>query len=350
VYGGSAFYFVASFFGRVGVDGSSLYFSPVSFVHWKRIVALNPLFCGIFVIRAGCLLARLKLNAFRSETDRSIHFRFFLFCMGLLAVSILAPERYPFFFAALLPPLAIFVMLLLDDLLALQGGLGASAWVRSRPILAALFVLVGASFALGGWNRFDLCSERDTDRDQFVMIRYLDRFLAGYPRANYYDAIGILPNRAALRYFAGPNDSEANEAAFRAVSTLRPDLIFFTNKLHLLEPKITELLNERYTHLDQGVYGRWEILNPPMPISRVNLPRLSELAERIRKAVGAPIGQKLRFQVKGKGGKVKVIDGTPEQLMAIADRAAIEKISPFTQLIEPPALRVPVLFAFDGEY
>jgi hypothetical protein len=343
IYSGSLSYFLASFSGEGSTPFNSIYLRSAGFIFLMRIVSKNWIFSGVLLVRSIFLGIRLRTNAFRDPVERRIQARFFVFCALDVAMALLAPERYPFFLAALLAPLAVFAALLVEDAWILHGRM-------ARPF-GVVLAFIALTLAVTAKSEYETDSLADSDRDEMTMIRYLESYVSAYPKAVFYDVIGILPRQATLRYFAGPNDSVANDSAIAILEKNPPDLIFYTNKSLFLEPRLGMLLKKSYSNLTQGAYGLWQDVKPLLPLSPRSLPQLRREIDRVATSVGAPHVGKIRLELILKDGGRSVVDLSLKDLDAFRLKGAqVARFSPFTELENPPPLQIRETFRFDSEY
>lgn len=352
IYFPSLRYFIDSFGTPQGTSESVEYFSCKRFYFVIRALKMNWLFFLLFAARAFTVLVRLG-----EEPGEK---KLILFACLQTVLLLLAPEKYPFLIAAVLPTLAIQIGLFVQDIWRFSQV--RSAAVRFAVWFVALG-MVGVVFANAtAWAK--ICRDEDGNGEQLAMIEALDHWMDGYPQAVYFDGIGILPNRAKIRKFLGPTDPLATQGALEYVlgrstndSTGQkvppPDLIFLTAKLRHLEPDMSLLLEKEYTDLGSGVFARWE----PLPEGGLKCDRIGGELDRILKIHGlsssTAMERRVRFLLREPQGAAETHDLSVDQLCdkasALGGRT-IEKISVFTPPEKLPAGLMPVLFRFDAHY
>jgi hypothetical protein len=184
-------------------------------------------------------------------------------------------------------------------------------------------------------------------------IEVMEKYLAAYPKADYYDVIGIIPQRATIRSFVGPDDPYANKLAVERLARHPPQLLFYVQKFNFLQPFVTKFLESRYFSIGHGVFAQWHRPLGPLRLSdRKSLPVLRREVEAIAAWVGRPSLERFSALVGTDDKHVKRLELKPEELYAMVGRKGRLKVyalSPFLGIKEPIRSMV-YLFGFDGNY
>jgi hypothetical protein len=275
-----------------GTQGSPGYFTRESFTYLVRWVTNNPAFTTIFALRIFSFPLRVRAGAFATAEEKANHSGFYQFALLNAAVMAAAPEKVPFFLASFLPVLSVFAALFFADIAALAARMPAiPASYRRAPFVIAL-VAVSLQW-LGALNFYERNKAENNNRSQKKAVAIIADYLAGNPGANYYDVIGILPKRASIRLFAGPNQYQWNQSASERIRELRPDFVLYVNKVGYLEPGISALLRESYMHFGQGLFARAERFANPLivpPTDRTAAAPSKKSAKAAKKKPGRETG------------------------------------------------------------
>lgn len=327
---------------RVAETGGALRYSQ-HFLYVIKTVEVNVLFFSMVALRALTLAYRWQLNLFRDAADKDHQLRFAALCLLSMVTLALSPEPLPFLIAAYLPLFSIFCGLVFDDL---------SAFLQERRpnlkyFLPGFFVL--AIFAV--FNNYakvwEIVKRNHGSQKQLEAISILDGYLGTYPQANYYDVVGLIPQRATIRYFVGPNDPQALAFAEAEVLKHPPNLIFFTSKCGLLGLQFSLLLKQEYFGLGDDIYARWDRV-PPTALTRENRLKLYEALKKSSFAVGLKqIGLfHVLLQGKEKNPEKKALRW--DELTALEGRGL--KVIAFSPFVSPPNLPSGInsLIRYDG--
>ena len=345
-------YFVECYSGAMDGSLAKSVFAAHKFIYLNRLALDNRLFFSIVALRFLTFFIRRRGVGFRGENELAIQSGFAKFCAICVVVILISPEKYPFFLASFLAPLAIFAGMLIEDVWAMRRRLfGISRGKASRVGLACALLFILSSLSLSGWNRYRLCLRSDNDLEEMALIRYLDAYLASYPKAQFYDVIGIAPLRATLRFFAGPNDNEMNSNAKATLLRRQPDLIFYANKLAILEPEAGRLLKRQYFSLGQGAYARWTDFPRPVPIDSSAARTLGPILDGMRLSSGATGQQRFHFEIQENQEAPKAsVESSLEGLIRAHPGALALRASPFLEFEAPPPYQISSVFRFDGEF
>lgn len=313
VYSEMFAYFVSTF--QPGA-GTPPLFSSSGFMYVTRIVTKNPLFI------ASLLLSFVATSLRREE----MRIRYTM-CMLLLVLWIVfTPEKISFFLASLLPPLCVFAALWVEE---------AGQWI---PAFVALAVIGGGLTSI---QEFKKNLTENSNVQELKTSLLLDRYLARYPGARFYDVIGIVPKRAKFRLFAGPNDSVENRITAKRVTEIAPELIFYVNKMHFLEPEIGRMLHENYFALGGDIFARAYVLKTPIRLASKDAGEVLEaslrsVAHDLCPSLPVEIGIEIQFDREHNDiivGHLDELKNWFRRSQKALKHAEIVRISPFS----PPA-------------
>lgn len=315
----------------------------------ERIFAQNNEFIFLLFARALALPIRISKNYFRSNAEREVHESFGIFTLSATIVLILTPEKVPFLLAAYIPIFSIFAALIIDDLSALMRGQEFSLppMIFKRLRFAAIAIL-SLSISGGAYKKGMDVLENDSSGSQMIAIETIEKYLDRFPNANYFDVIGIVPKRATIRMFAGPNDAALNAETAEWVMRNPPDLVFFTNKCIFLGQDFSSFVIRDYFPIGGGAFARWFVLPPTARTPhglidfsgtlnmRIGTPQLQEITALVTVIPRIPWMQKYRLDELS-------------QLMKKSKKVQLIAISPFS-LLERDIGTLSTLFMFDMDY
>lgn len=328
------------------------FFSEVRFRYFLRLVGSNYLFTAIFLFRGMLFLLRWKRGSFVSGTVAWRQKRFALFTALALLAMIASPEKFPFFLASFVPLFAVFAALICEDVWVLLVGSEAE---RKRWQPAFLFSLLFVSLILvvAAKRNHGVMTEKDNADEQFRAIRILENYLAEYPKAIYFDVIGLVPQRAKMRFFAGPNDDLINSNTGQWVVMHPPNLIFTVEKYVYVSDYVAHLIQQRYFSLGSGIFARWEILGKPWKDGEVSNLQIYGTVNAMAQAVGRDSLDRFSALVsvsKTTTERVETsIQGIP-MLLRRQKGLKILALSPFTDLPILPQHPLSKLFRFDTAF
>lgn len=262
-YPGGVLYFAVTMFG----PGSTL----GSFQYVSRLLASNHIFFSLLFLRFITLSLRLADGNFYRSPEGRQHLLFAGFVLLQAVVLVFSPEKVPFFIAIYLPVASVFSALIFDDSWALIVKLAAAP---RRPyyqaaLVSGLCLVLSFSF-LGGLKEAANYAKIDSAKLEFSSIQILENYLNSFPQATYFDVVGLVPERASIRRFAGPNDPRSSEATVRWIASNPPNLIFYVEKCAFLEPGLTAILTKRYFPLRSDIFARWEYISSPITLTNLS--------------------------------------------------------------------------------
>lgn len=330
------------------------FFSWQRFVYLGRMVGHNGVFVLAFLLRFITLATRLRTGAFGSEPQRASHLGFARFIIGSVVVLTLSPEKVPFFVASFIPVFSVYASLMVDDILAiLQRAVPEKRRNGYLPLLfASIIALLTAITVRAGmnWNAF---RENNSSDIQMTLIRTLEAYLNRFPKATYYDVVGLVPQRATIRVFAGPNDPIANRNTYLTLEHIyKPDLIFMVRKIQYLQPSIGELIKKDYFSIGTNVYARWLRLAKPIPLPLKNRKELDPLLARLKNWAGAPALSEISVLVEAKGRPARTLQLRDDDLFnakIVGANSRLTAASPFTK-IDPITELLREIIRFDWDW
>lgn len=312
------------------------FFSPQRFIYLGRILIHNGLIVCLFGFRFVTWIIRLKVDGFESESQRLLHRRFGYFTAGSLVLLILSPEKVPFYVASFLPIFSVFASLLVDDILAIldravpeqrRGAHKKLLWLAIPLTIATVSLRAGIN-----WNAF---RQNNSASVQLGLIRAIETYLNKYPKATYYDVVGLVPQRAKIRLFAGPNDPEANKNSFRMLKIYKPDIIFPVLKMRYFEPGFGDFLKESYFSIGTNALARWSRLPAPLRLPLKKGQDLALLTEQMKKQAGVSSLPEFTvlIGVKGKPDEVKQVrESDLFNRKITGSNTRLLAVSPFTKI------------------
>lgn len=322
------------------------------FVYVEKVLRNNPIFVGAYLIRLATLGLRTEIRDFRSSVEDEIQRRFVYLNVVAVIVILVTPEKVPFFLASFLPLFTVFAALVAEDLWALKRMAGSFWQERLRILAWAAVFFVATGLLAKGFREHQLFAEENGSAGQFQAIRVLENYLSRYPRATYYDVIGIVPERASLRVFAGPDDPKTNRTSAQRLVANPPDLIFYVRKMSYLEPEIGRLLKERYVAVATDVYAKWEVFNPPLSLNAKKADDLKVRLNAMRAAVGATGSENFSARIQIGKGVPREFEGSVSELLALQSKTRtpvkVLALSPFARIRETIPGSLSYLFRFDG--
>jgi hypothetical protein len=215
--------------------------------------------------------------------------------------------------------------------------------------MAALMIAITFRAYLN-WNAF---RENNSASIQMGLVKALENYLNLYPKATYYDVVGLVPQRAAIRLFAGPNDRSANRNSLLTLEHIyKPDLIFMVHKIKYLEPGISEFLKRDYFPIGVSAYARWHRLAQPLLLPLKDHKNLNPLLAYLKDWTGAPGISEITVLVDTKGKPPRILQLKTEDLSnakIVGAQARLTAISPFTK-IDPITDMLPEIIRFDWDW
>tara|TARA_Y100001935_G_C17309698_1_gene514939 strand:+ start:441 stop:1955 length:1515 start_codon:yes stop_codon:yes gene_type:complete len=222
------------FIHQIHSSSSIEYFSILRWRHVLRLVRENPQ----VIILILALLSHLLLNQFWNK-DFSNR-KYFYGAIYYFLILWLYPDPLPFFISAYLPLFYLFSFLAMRD------------WIWQTPYLVKMAISVILFFNC--LNLFVKASKHSNEIQRTVTNWALQEF-RGRSDIVIYDPTGFYAPKNGEHWFIGPSMSnEYYENILQLVSDQMPEVIFYTQKLIFLEPKITALLRERYFRWAPSVY------------------------------------------------------------------------------------------------
>lgn len=212
-------------FSIEGGLGMPSYFSWVSFLHIFSFVRENLIFV---------LLNFVSIIFFIKEKNYSI----LALGLGTITAVVLFPERYPFFIASLMPFLVIVSAIFLQKFYE---------FFKKYRVYLLLFTLV--KFFMPVFFILKVHSNKQQIDAINQVSEYMEKI--GYPP--FYDSVGILPNKAPILAFMGPNNNEGNEYSYRKIRSSNPEVVLCANKC-LFSQDLLTFLGEYYLNLGNGVF------------------------------------------------------------------------------------------------
>jgi len=317
----------------------------------QRRFSNNALFWALFFQRIISFSVVYFTKSFRSERHQRRSIQFFSFTMVMFAIFLLAPEKAPFFLAAFIPVFIVFAAMIWEDIASLTHSKVEPAKIPLYKNAAGLcLVFIGGAIGFSGyayWNTFRAENNWNT---QVKNIEILDKFLAQYPRAEYFDVIGLLPQRATRRSFVGPNDPANNMLTLEKLVAKPPVFIFHVAKLNLLGERYFRFLAEEYFSLGGGVYARWA----PLSQKGVKKETVRDLLAAESAALGiAPPAEFSALVSNGKkADSPAVIRTNLEEVWARKLKKKDFRILALSPVVPPlvPAEALGVVFNFDADY
>lgn len=160
----------------------------------------------------------------------------------ILSISVtffflLYSEKWDYFFASLLPLMALPTILIFQELLKK---------IYYCFILIPLFITPFYMTHFTGWS---FSNER-----QFTKIRELEKLVTQIPNSTYFDSTGILPRHSTLLSFFGPGDEASFPMTIRSVKERNPTFVFYTQKVSLGGEPMLLFLHRNYTEVQEDIW------------------------------------------------------------------------------------------------
>lgn len=330
------------------------FFSPERFVYLGRIISNNGVIVCLFAFRFVTWFIRLRIGAFESERQQAIQRGFGYFVLGSMAVLILSPEKVPFFVASFLPVFSVFASLLVDDILAILDKESPAARRRSQLLLllVSIHVMVSAITVRAGLNWIAF-RENNGSHIQLTLAQIIEAYLNKYPKATYYDVVGMVPQKATIRLFAGPNDPVNNHNSFLALEDFyRPDLVFQVRKMRYLQPGIGKMLDRDYFTIGSNAHARWHRFPEPLKLPLKSRQDLAEVMDFMKNWSGAPFLPEFTVLIETKGRPNRTLQISEADLLSakkMGARSRLLAVSPFIQ-IDRLTDMLPVVIRFDWDW
>ncbi len=243
-------------------------------------------FTALFALRFVTFTLRWRENLFADHAHAWREKKFAAFTALSLWMMLLSPEKFPYFVASFVPLFAVFTARVGEDLWILLSSEGEESVRRRAP--AAVFSLCFTVLAMGvaGVGNYQRMAEQGNATEQFKAVQILENYLNQYPDAIYFDVIGIVPTRARMRLFAGPNDALVNAHTGGWVVSHPPHLIFAVERYAYVADWLAPLIQERYFSLGSGIFARWDSLEKPWTAATLTTPQLHGTIAALAKSVG----------------------------------------------------------------
>jgi hypothetical protein len=344
-------YFISTF---TDPELNRSFFSPERFFYMSRVLEQNKIFSVLAILRAFTFLWRKAVGAFESSTENRRQTNFAAFITLSVLVMILTPEKVPFFIAAFIPLVCIFISFLYEDLYALLPKLIPAS--RSRFYLRASLITIltiACSLSLNAGKHWVKFKDSDNSSAQLSAIRILESLLEEFPGATYFDVIGLVPQRATFREFAGPNDPDTNKNTIRVLKGGLPNLIFYVRKLFFLEPEMRKIITDNYFEISSLIYARWDRLDKPASLkSHDSREKIRQALEKSAAAVGRPDLSTFSVLLSGSPGKkpwhVEILKDDLFNPRKTSKNFTVLAVSPFIQMKSWPGF-LPSLIRFDWD-
>jgi hypothetical protein len=227
------------------------FFSDQKWSHIWISLASSPVTQLILIL--GLVVAAIKFKD-QTQTERSL----ILSGWVVLFFVLIHSQKFHFFLASRVPFLALAalpgILWLLDFLKSKQANWGS---VETRlPLLLTAFVSVTlaiTTFRLERLSKYGM-------RQQKIAHANLRQFILRTGPATYWDGIGLFPKMNTVFHYPSPGDRENTELLDYAEIS-KPNLVFQTSKMELLEPKLFVWLTQYYAALSPFVFTRIAILD-----------------------------------------------------------------------------------------
>lgn len=214
--------------------GHPAFFSQEGFFYLFRLLKENPIFILLFF----CSLWFL-----RKVNDALIKA---LYITSLLSLFIIFAhnDRLPFFILSLLPLPIILASHSMECLY--------KKWSHENIFsILAFYLLVNAVYF------YVPMKETNNNHEQKYSIRFLEKYLAQYPKARYFDGIGALPRLTQSFAYVAPDTPGNKEYIMNVIRN--QDLIFLSSRMFFYFQDIFEFFDDNnYVHIGGGVYAKAE--------------------------------------------------------------------------------------------
>jgi hypothetical protein len=216
----------------------------------KRFLLENPLVALIWI-------RGVWVGTFEREGRSAGYLHLLDFSNATLLITLVYPDRLPFYLASLTPFWLIPV-----------AGLPRDRWIQ--PLWARLragyqrsvLVVTAALLAIGvvGWNYQILFNHNADAHHAFVgWLRSHERELAPL---RVYDPAGVIPFLPVDHWFMGPGEVH-NQDVVERIKSHPPDVILTTNKIYLISRQLAEFLRQNYWWDHAGILIHRHILDFP---------------------------------------------------------------------------------------
>lgn len=334
-----------------GGHGGPAYWSHGAFEFLFRQLHMNKIFVALLILRFMTCLTCLKLNAYATPAQKEIQLKYLKFSIGIILLMVFTPERLPFFLASLLPFLCVFTSLIFMDLSFLLPKKLVLLRLPTLLIIASIVWTNGLSFYLKNLDR-------NTNRKQMAFINYIENYMSSFPKARFYDVIGLLPKKAQIRVFAGPNQESQNEKSAQWVMNQKPEFVFYVAKTRFLEPTMSRELQNYYTNFGYGIFALAHRFTPTLPITPDATTKIMET-----QAIFQPLFQNgtvndVTLEIRYVDGSVSHVRSSYDHLKksledlanSTGSRAFIAAATPFPPVPQPAPGNLDALFRFDSEF
>lgn len=211
--------------------------------HWSEVISsLAANFIHYLIICFGFFLLYKK----RTELSPLFFAQGLLAIMAILIIAI-HPEHQGYFIAQYIPFVSLPLLFVLNE-------------KTNKKVLS--FALV-----IGFCTPLVLIHPKSwylSNKEQFRAISQLEEITDYVSNATYFDSMGLLPRKNAQMWFLGPNDPRGRQLASKLVRDTKPDFIFYTPKVSLVNQELLSLLHSDYQQLNPSIYvnrdQRWYIV------------------------------------------------------------------------------------------
>lgn len=325
----------------------------VGFYFW-RLIRNNALFFILVLLRTSLLIARINRNAFSSDDTRRKQIKFGAFTGISVLVMCIMPDKVPFFLATFLPILSVFSAFLVEDIFAIFDKEVISERKKrnyKKFLISSVYIF---SFALILKSQDEKSSLIIVNNKftQYSAIKIIENYLNNFPKANYYDVIGIIPQRATIRRFAGPHDEKNNLLTAEWIKNNPPNLLFYVQKFFFIEPTISELISKKYFLIGSKAYARWDYLKKPIPINQKNIKLIRSEIQSEFESVGTIQRDKFSALIELKNKKTVQVEKSEKEFIAELKKyknSQLLAISPFVSFTTKPGA-INNIFKFDIGY
>jgi hypothetical protein len=200
--------------------------------HVIRIFKENPLMVAVLAGNFGCAFAS---SAALPPAHRKLSW---LATFAWIYLFVF-PDRLPFFIASLLPLFFLPIAPLLQDR-------------RVTPVLKTLGAGFGV-FSLIYWGA--LIGFSHNFRVQLDYSNWARETYGTNPGLTIYDPVGVMPYSNAFNWYLGPAE-RGNSAVMQMTKDRKIDVIFYVQRLNILEPALAPYLAVHYANDGRGLFVR----------------------------------------------------------------------------------------------
>ncbi len=215
------------------------YSSFADFAYIEKFCSRN----GAFVLALAASLIAGAL-AFKRERRSNIPISNIsiinLMAISAILVLLFHNQRLPFFIASLLPILAL--PLAFSSQTAFKALRLKKFWIINLIMLLFFFQAIFANINL---------LQQDNNTKQFSVLREIETYVSQFPKAKYYDVIGLLPK--IRQDYAYVSQGEKPWQIDKLRHTL-PDIIVYVGRALLLEPSFSQFLIDSYLNVGSDIW------------------------------------------------------------------------------------------------